>query len=57
MADAATNKVGIGSTLPNFTLEVKGGIGATDVKVSGFTTLTQDLQVGASGSVFYVSVQ
>ena len=55
LADAATNKVGIGSTLPNFTLEVKGGIGATDVKVSGFTTLTQDLQVGASGSVFYVS--
>ena len=55
LADATTKNVGIGSTLPNYTLEVRGGIGATDVKVSGFTTLAQDLQVGTSGSVFYVS--
>ena len=55
LADATTKNVGIGSTQPNFTLEVSGGIGATDVSVTGFTTLTQDLQVGTSGSVFYVS--
>ena len=55
MADATTKNVGIGSTQPEFTLEVSGGIGATDVSVTGFTTLTQDLQVGTSGSVFYVS--
>ena len=55
LADASTKNVGIGSTIPTFTLDVRGGIGATDVKVSGFTTLTQDLQVGTSGSVFYVS--
>ena len=55
LADATTKNVGIGSTQPEFTLEVSGGIGATDVSVTGFTTLTQDLQVGTSGSVFYVS--
>ena len=55
LADATTKNVGIGSTQPEFTLEVSGGIGASDVSVTGFTTLTQDLQVGTSGSVFYVS--
>ena len=55
LANATSKNVGIGSTQPSFTLDVQGGIGATDVKVSGFTTLTQDLQVGTSGSVFYVS--
>ena len=55
LADATTKNVGIGTTQPEFTLEVSGGIGATDVSVTGFTTLTQDLQVGTSGSVFYVS--
>ena len=55
LADATTKNVGIGSTQPEFTLDVSGGIGATDVSVTGFTTLTRDLQVGTSGSVFYVS--
>jgi len=55
LANASTKNVGIGSTQPEFTLDVRGGIGVTDVRVTGFTTLTQDLQVGASGSVFYVS--
>ena len=55
LADATTKNVGIGTTQPEFTLEVSGGIGATDVSVTGFTTLTHVLQVGTSGSVFYVS--
>ena len=55
LANASTKNVGIGSTIPALTLDVRGGIGATDLQVTGFSTLTQDLQVGASGSVFYVS--
>ena len=55
LANATSKNVGIGSTQPTFTLDVRGGIGATDVKVSGFTTLAKDLQVGTSGSIFYVS--
>ena len=55
LANATTKKVGIGSTTPEFTLDVRGGIGATDIQVTGFSTFTKDVQVGASGSVFYVS--
>ena len=55
LANATTKKVGIGSTTPEFTLDVKGGIGATDLQVTGFTTVAKDLQVGTSGSIFYVS--
>lgn len=43
-ADSATNKVGIGSTLPTVELDVQGAIAATDVvtsflRVTGFATL------------------
>ena len=55
LANASTKNVGIGSTQPEFTLDVRGGIGATDLQVTGFSTFTDDIQVGASGSVFYVS--
>ena len=55
LADASTKNVGIGATIPTLTLDVRGGIGATDLQVTGFSTFTEDLQVGASGSVFYVS--
>jgi len=55
LANATTKNVGIGSTQPEFTLDVRGGIGVTDIQVTGFSTFTQDVQVGASGSVFYVS--
>ena len=40
-ADSATRSVGVGSTSPNFDLDVRGGIGATDLRVTGFTTLTK----------------
>ena len=55
LANATTKNVGIGSTQPEFTLDVRGGIGVTDIQVTGFSTFTKDVQVGASGSVFYVS--
>ena len=55
LANAVTKNVGIGSTTPEFTLDVRGGIGATDIQVTGFSTFTKDVQVGASGSIFYVS--
>jgi hypothetical protein len=31
LANADTNKVGIGTTTPKYTLHVNGGIGATDL--------------------------
>jgi hypothetical protein len=55
LANADTNKVGIGSTSPGYLLDVAGTLAAQDVLVSGSTILTQDLQVGTSGSIFYVS--
>ncbi len=55
LANATTKNVGIGSTQPEFTLDVRGGIGVTHIQVTGFSTFTQDVQVGSSGSVFYVS--
>ena len=55
LANASTNMVGIGTTGPSYLLDVAGGIGATDAYVTGFTTLTKGLQVGTSGSVFYVN--
>ncbi len=38
LADSNTKRVGIGSTIPGYTLEVVGGIGATDIYVSGLST-------------------
>jgi hypothetical protein len=40
LADAYTNKVGIGTTVPQYTLHVSGGIGAEDLYVSGIATIT-----------------
>jgi len=54
-ATSSTNKVGIGTTTPGYLLDVTGTLAAKDVLVSGSTILTQDLQVGTSGSIFYVS--
>ena len=39
VADAQTNKVGIGTTVPQYTLHVNGGIGATHLRVTGISTL------------------
>lgn len=54
LANANTNKVGIGSTAPKFELDVAGGIGATNVYVSGVGTFANELNVGTDGSVLTV---
>ena len=54
LADATTKRVGIASTVPAYTLDVRGGIGATDIRVSGIATIINELRVGASGTTFSV---
>ena len=54
LANASTKKVGIGSTNPRYSLDVRGGIGATDVIVSGVATISNELRVGTSGTIFTV---
>ena len=53
-ADIVTDKVGIGTTNPQYTLHVSGGIGATDAFVSGITTVINELRVGTGGTIFSV---
>jgi hypothetical protein len=38
VADTNTDKVGIATTSPNYTLHVNGGIGATTANITGITT-------------------
>ena len=38
-ADASTDRVGIGSTIPSTALDVKGGIAVTDINATGVTTV------------------
>ena len=38
LADSTIKRVGIGSTIPDYTLDVIGGIGATDIYISGLST-------------------
>jgi len=54
LADATTNKVGIGTTVPTYELHVNGGIGATSATISGFATALQGLRVGTAGTVLTV---
>ena len=54
VANAETQRVGIASTTPQRTLDVSGGIGATDLYITGFTTIFKDLRVGASGTTLTV---
>jgi hypothetical protein len=56
VADANTNKVGIGTTVPLYSLHVfeGAGIGATNVYVTGITTVINELRVGSGGTIFSV---
>ena len=53
-ADATNNKVGIGTSVPNYELHVNGGIGATDLYVTGITTVLNELNVGLGGTILTV---
>jgi len=52
LANAVSNRVGIGSTNPRSKLDVRGGIAATDIVISGYSTVSDTLHVGSQGSVF-----
>ena len=52
LADSTNKRVGIGTTIPDYTLEVIGGIGATDIYISGLSTF-----VGFSTFQDSISVQ
>jgi hypothetical protein len=54
VADSQTNKVGIGTTVPQYILHVNGGIGVTNAYVSGITTVINELRVGTGGTVLTV---
>jgi hypothetical protein len=54
LADADTRKVGVGTTNPQYTLDVAGGIGATDFYLTGIGTFVDELNVGLGGTVLTV---
>ena len=54
LANADTRRVGVGSTNPQFTLDVAGGIGATDFYLTGIGTFVDELNVGLGGTVLTV---
>jgi hypothetical protein len=50
VANAVTDSVGIGTSNPNYTLEVRGGIGVTDINILGTSTVLTQLNVGTGGT-------
>ncbi len=52
VADSVTNSVGIGTSNPNYTFEVIGGIGATDINILGISTVLTEFNVGTGGTAF-----
>jgi hypothetical protein len=54
LANATNNRVGIGTSIPQYTLHVLGGIGATDVRITGVATVLNELRVGTGGTIFSV---
>ena len=51
VANAETQKVGIASTTPQYTLDVSGGIGVTDLYVTGVGTFKNDVFVDGNLNV------
>ena len=57
-ADASTDKVGIGSTIPATELDVKGGIAVTDINATGVGTIvTLKSTTGIITTVDAISLQ
>jgi len=54
LANATNNRVGIGTSIPQYTLHVLGGIGATDARITGVATVLNQLRVGTGGTIFSV---
>ena len=54
LADSTNQKVGIGTSVPNYTLHVMGGIGATEAYISGVTTLAATGGITTTGGDLYV---
>ena len=58
VADSSTNKIGIGTTVPQYRLHVggsRGGIGATDITIVGVATVGTSSSESAAFSVLGVS--
>jgi hypothetical protein len=54
VADASSRKVGVASTNPQYLLDVRGGIGATDIYSVGITTVLEEFNVGVAGTTFTI---
>ena len=54
LANADTRRVGVGTTNPQYNLDVAGGIGATDFYLTGIGTFVDELNVGLGGTVLTV---
>lgn len=50
LVNADTGKVGIGTTRPEYLLEVQGGIGVTNIYASGIATVRTEFRVGLGGT-------
>jgi hypothetical protein len=53
-ADANRNQVGIATTVTNFTFQVLGGVGVTNITISNLATVLSHLRVGTTGTSFTV---
>ena len=51
VADSVTDRVGVGTSSPNYIFEVIGGIGATDINILGISTVLTEFNVGTGGTV------
>jgi len=56
VADPVNNFVGINTALPEYGLQVIGGIGVTQARITGVTTSLGDLLVGTDGTALAVKV-
>ena len=52
--DSATNRIGIGSTVPSTVLDVIGGIAATDLQLSGVSTISGAIYGDGGGAAVQI---